>query len=572
VLFDREKREGQQVARERRRKKHRTFFAIEADISKGKSTDSEIMGIEKGKRLVSDGPEQQLQSPAGSARPPSRRSDDDIDDRPSQSSMTRQRIAELANNGRHAEDYSGGQRNSSKQPQNMKEAGPGFPSQDDKARRKRLKTRMTSAKGGSTRLHRIDDGEDRQISLGAQEMMASADSYGDKKISCASMPRKNLKETGPEFSPDNNTNRKAVSVNTTMSRKSDVVRRRDGANEKGNRLSTRTTRQVKQNTHQEQPSFYDGDVIDSMTSTKPPPVSNQAEFSPDYSIDRTNKSRKKLHTSEKIGSRRPFQQHFAKSSIRESGVKRTLPTNVASITVEEDEDEKLIAKASLSQDRASVPGATAVSPLKQSAKSLKWVDEPQLYSVEKAVYRDTKTPVDSSKKVSQRKKGTTDSVDDSLLPEGSVDMSSTGVSAETKAAITPNFQPRPPRNRTTPGAFRVDGLDGPSDYEFYDDEVSETVPHVSEGISSLPVAKPANESKRDIIDGLGEAEPLSPDDLKGQGIMGWIRQHKVWSAIAIFVVIGAVVGGVVGAKLVSVSPPPGTHHTVKYNAFNFVAS
>jgi hypothetical protein len=139
----------------------------------------------------------------------------------------------------------------------MKEDGPEFSPQDDKARRKHLKTPRTSAKGGSRRLHRIDDDDDddREISLGVQEMMASADSYGDKKISCASMPRKSLKETGPEFSPDNNTNRKAVSGKTTVSRKSDVVRRRDGADEKDNRLSTRTSRQVKQNTHEEQPSF-----------------------------------------------------------------------------------------------------------------------------------------------------------------------------------------------------------------------------------------------------------------------------------------------------------------------------
>ena len=91
--------------------------------------------------------------------------------------------------------------------------------------------------------------------------------------------------------------------------------------------------------------------------------------------------------------------------------------------------------------------------------------------------------------------------------------------------------------------------------------------HASEGTSSLPVAKPANESNRNIIDGLGEAEPISPDDLKGQGIMGWIRQHKVWSAIAILVVIGAVVGGVVGAKLVGGSPPPGTYHSSKIQCF-----
>ena len=165
-----------------------------------------------------------------------------------------------------------------------------------------------------------------------------------------------------------------------------------------------------------------------MTSSKPPPVSKQGgpEFSPDYSVARNNKSRKKLHTTKKSGARQPPQQNFAKSLIRESGVKRTLPTNVASLTVEQDEDEKLIAKASLSRDRALTPGATAVSPLKQSTKSLKGIDEPQLYPDEEAVYSDTKMPAESSKKVSKGKKENTDSVDDSQIPEGSADMSSTG--------------------------------------------------------------------------------------------------------------------------------------------------
>ena len=59
----------------------------------------------------------------------------------------------------------------------------------------------------------------------------SADTHG-KTIS--SIPRKSLKDTGPEFSPDTNTSRKAVGEKTTTSRKSDGVRRRDGADEKGN--------------------------------------------------------------------------------------------------------------------------------------------------------------------------------------------------------------------------------------------------------------------------------------------------------------------------------------------------
>jgi hypothetical protein len=204
-----------------------------------------------------------------------------------------------------------------------------------------------------------------------------------------------------------------------------------------------------------------------------------------------------------------------------------------------------------------------------------------LYPDEEAVYSDTKKPAESPKKVSKGNKENSDSVDDFQIPEGSADpqifegsadTSSTEGFTETSAGITPNFRPRPPRNRTTPGAFRVDGLDGPSDdNDFYDDEVSEGVPAATEGTGSLPVAKPANESNRNIIDGLGEAEPISPDDLKGHGIMGWIRQHKVWSAIAILVVIGAVVGGVVGVKLVGGTPPPGTYNTAaKYNNFSVV--
>ena len=127
------------------------------------------MGIEKGKRLVSENPKHQVQSQAGSARPPSRRSDDDIDDRPPQSPTTPQSPAEIPNNGRHAEDYSRGQRNSSRQPQNMKEDGPEF-SPDDKARRKHEmhgEKTLTSAKGGARRFHRIDDDDvDRPPSLG----------------------------------------------------------------------------------------------------------------------------------------------------------------------------------------------------------------------------------------------------------------------------------------------------------------------------------------------------------------------------------------------------------------------
>jgi hypothetical protein len=460
----------------------------------------------------------------------------------------------------------------------MKQDGPEF-SPDDKASRKHEnfgeKTAITSAKGGARRLHRFDDDDDdRPPSLGTRQRnesgtasdsptldwrKPSGDSHG-KTIS--SIPRKSLKETGPEFSPDANASQKAVREKDTSSTS---LRRRTCADEKYSPPAIVTSRQVKRNAHEE-PSFYHEEVSNAMANTNPPPVSKQggSEFSPDYSAARDNKSRKKLHKTRTRGARQPPQQKFAKSLTRESGAKCTLPTNVANLPVER--DGKLMAKASLSRDRALTPGATAVSPLKQSTKNSNGINEPQLYPDEEAVYSDTKKPAESPKKVSKGNKENSDSVDDFQIPEGSAapqifegsaDTSSTEGFTETSAGITPNFRPRPPRNRTTPGAFRVDGLDGPSDdNDFYDDEVSEGVPAATEGTGSLPVAKPANESNRNIIDGLGEAEPISPDDLKGHGIMGWIRQHKVWSAIAILVVIGAVVGGVVGVKLVGGTPPP----------------
>lgn len=129
-----------------------------------------------------------------------------------------------------------------------------------------------------------------------------------------------------------------------------------------------------------------------------------------------------------------------------------------------------------------------------------------------------------------------------------VDMPSSGGKTAFRDTSSPaiertTFRPRPPVSSTVVGAVAVAGPGGPSD------RVTEMSSVVEEGETSLPVARIADDSNQEYLDALGQAEPLSAEDLKDQGTVGWIRSHKVCAAAAVLVVVGAIVGGVCGATL-----------------------
>jgi len=223
----------------------------------------------------------------------------------------------------------------------------------------------------------------------------------------------------------------------------------------------------------------------------------------------------------------------------------------------------LAAKASLSQGYASAPGAVSVSNSKQPpGKSRKGTDKPEFTPDSVGARQsDRKKRAKTSGKKSKGGEKSKGSKKDSrnLGPDPtSVDIgSSASPEVPAPGGEGPStFRPRLPRSEPGIGAFAVDGIDGPGEYHEFDDQVSETMADAAEGTSSLPVARMADESNQNkYLDDLGKAEPLSAEDLKGQGVRGWIRQHKLYTGVAVLVVIGTVVAGAVGATIGG-SPPP----------------
>ena len=259
---------------------------------------------------------------------------------------------------------------------------------------------------------------------------------------------------------------------------------------------------------------------------------SRPEFSPDYEPTATRKAAKEK-----------------KTTIRKSGGR----SDKAARGAYKDADEKVAARASRYCD--ATPGAVLAVP------SLKQVPgKKRLQENEQAELSPDNTFVHQSKRKKRAKSGgkkSKDSKKDSgnFAPEPTFVNLSLEASAPAAAESISTFQPRPPRSEVVVGAIAVDGIDGPSeDYDF-DDQFSEAMPsEQAEGTSSLPVARMADDANKEYLDDLGQAQPLSPEDLARQGWKGWIRQHKLCVAVAVLVMIGAIVGGSVGATFGG-SPP-----------------
>lgn len=533
------------------------------------------MGKDERKCLVPDVSKSPTQAPSvgSTTRPPSRRNDEDDRPPPAASSPRPPQARNVQDGPAFYPDNEspadGSTVKDTKVPsKRLKQTGPQF-SPDDEAGRKVIASTKEpkSAKGdGARRMHR-NDKDNRPPSSMDPQVRASrivkdgpafypnnASSTTDGKIKSKN-DYDSLKETGPEFSPDCGTTRKVTRRSRTKgtTAKGGAIQSRWKGGDEDDRPSSPAARHAKRGIEGDGPSFYTDDskcVDDQMEGSSTLSKVAGPEFSPDNSAVRV-KSKRKKHRTQKGRAGETSQANAAETA--ESGAKHPFPANVASLVAEKDGDHIAYAKASGRGERATTPGATAVSSSKHPGKNLKGSesDQPEVYPDDSVICNDRKKAAKSSKKKSK----SAEDIGSDVVPEPvtpSAYMPSAEESTPTPAnGSATTIRPRPPRDETVIGAVAVDGIDGPSghDDDYYnDDQVSEAVPDATEGASSLPVARMADESNQDdYLGDLGQAEPLSPDDLKGQGIRGWIRHHKTLSAIAVIVLVGAIVGGAVGA-------------------------
>lgn len=285
---------------------------------------------------------------------------------------------------------------------------------------------------------------------------------------------------------------------------------------------------------------------------------DEPAFSPDPNPSQRTRNEKKSTTQKGGGNTRGSleDEKFAAKASRPSEQDAAVPGALAISSLKQPQkslpDEKFSAKASRSnKQETAVPGAVAIASLKQPhhGKSLKRSSsQPELVPDDS----DQKLPAKKSRKKQTKEK---QSKDHASEPNTSVDIQSTTGESILQPANDPTtatrrrFRPRPPVDTTTPGAVAVPGIGGPTS-----DQHRVAMPSIVEGRNSLPVAEIADDTDEVYLD-LDEAEPLSEQDLKNQGVMGWIQQHKLCTAVAVLIVIGAIVGGAVGATLGGSSTP-----------------
>ena len=211
-----------------------------------------------------------------------------------------------------------------------------------------------------------------------------------------------------------------------------------------------------------------------------------------------------------------------KSAIPKDGFRRSTPNNVARRpAIVDDEKVPPYEKAKQSRRQDVIPSGLFFSGLKPPQKILEGNDYAEL-SPDSSAQRPVSKDGDKTNPACSRDKKSKGKNDGNVVCEPTlVDMplDESTLVFETSSPANERqstFQPRPPRNETIVGAVRVPGIDGISEDDYLDDQITEVMPTTTtEARSSLPVARIADDSNQEYPDDLGQAEPLTGEQLRG---------------------------------------------------------